>query len=280
MRRRRSNGTWFPTLGSAAAVGDDTIRQNRSFAVLDCVYTGEPTTAVAPLTFDNPQDQDVTAQVDQTLSEIVGSEYLLKRILGTIIVSAAHNEFNTSQDTIPDPLIECGVGIFVARAGDTDTSSLLPIGLQSNAGQSIPDYNSYSVLSSDAIREPWMFRRTWLLAPASLAYNRMYNQQLSVTPAFSSSSAGAGGFMEQMPFNNIQNGMAGTLKTGPWVDVKSRRRVRQDDRLWLSISCRSAQWVIPSYAPNATDISDSRVFFGWDLRLFGALRKARNSGNF
>lgn len=263
MRRRKRDGTWFPMLGSTQTIGDDPYRNNRVQLVLSGSSTGQPSTVVRPITFDLPQDaNDQTAQGDQTLSEIMGNEYIIKRILGSLLVGV--NATQIGEDAYPWAAIEVAAGFFVARAEFDDTvTNQVPIGWE-NA--EINDWHQYSPGSSDTIREPWMWRRSWLLTPSF-----WHAAQLSASPDGEPQLIN----QQQMPLWPFANWQYNQLNVGPTVDIKSRRRVGQDDRLWLAVSHRGAtrNTIGEEDTPYTVNVS-------YDLRMYGALRKAKNTGNF
>jgi len=60
------------------------------------------------------------------------------------------------------------------------------------------------------------------------------------------------------------------------IDQKTMRRVRDDCRLWSVISAFNTQNVAAIQEVQTA----TRIFITWDLRLLGALRRARNTGAF
>jgi len=254
--KRRPKFTWFPVSGTNRA-GDDGNASGREFAITlgSGADVNVPITIITPLTFDFPADPDqVDVNSPGVLAGIVGQEYVIERIVGNIhafIVPARQtgNDPGTVATTI------LGMGIFVARADDANPS--LPIG--ANVSSDLLN-NEYGVLEQDTQREPWMFRRTWMLHnPAFTA--AMFQTGGSIVEAFINSSG---------PWHT---GMYGDANSGPFVDVRSVRRVGQDDRLWLALSLRA----FPNDQPNTVGVLCRGIV---DLRILGQLRKARNDGKF
>lgn len=247
-------------LGSERTIGDTIWRTNRATYLLNIPSTGEPSTIIRPLTFDVPQEQSSQTATDQTLSEIVGSEYIIKRILGSIIVCLGQNVVNEDPDLVgPANAYEVAAGFFVARAGDsgdpTEAAFDAPIGV---AGASeLPVFSNYSPLATDTIREPWMWRRSWALSPKFWSDNPAGNDT-TIRPE------------SLFPYANWQYNQ---LNLGPTVDIKSRRKVTSDDRLWLAVGAR---W----FVRDEEESTPAPIVITHDLRLFGSLRKAQNTGNF
>jgi len=64
------------------------------------------------------------------------------------------------------------------------------------------------------------------------------------------------------------------LRTGPFIDVKSKRRVGQDDRLWL-VTAAMAMPILddPTGAHYEATVN-------YDLRILGAIRRPRQKSAF
>lgn len=262
-RRRRSRGTWFPTqytvpnegTPNAAVVGFDT-----SLAVNG---DGSLQTNVLPLTFDVPNEgEHVNAD---TLVSIIGNEYLLKRIVGQITcvrnteakLSAA-GYFSSSR-----PATLVAAGFFVARCDDANKD--IPIGST--------DRDAYSPLDVDTVREPWIWRRTWILGIAQSG--NLSNSLLAATtsaPLAQTGGVAGEAYASFFPCSNIY--YYNSLQSG-YFDTKSKRRVGQDDRLWLAVA--TCNWPIGT---DDVDDQDTQVDFHVDYRIFGALRRARNRSAF
>lgn len=246
MRKRRQRVTWFPNTGThpseASAVSGIAFALN---------YTDAPTnlTGVLPLTFDYPQEgSDLDPTVD-SLSEIVGSEYILKRVVGKMFV-----HLETSLEDQATEAILFGAGLFVARADSING----PNGANSPIGTPAQIDSNYGPLAVDTVREPWIWRRTWILGNSSAIVHQTTGGIVPGTAAlFPPTTAGYG-----------------SVADGPHVDAKVQRRVSQDDRLWLAVSARKypLSAVDPQFAVNV------RGYF--DYRILGSLRKAKNSSAF
>jgi len=102
----------------------------------------------------------------------------------------------------------------------------------------------YNPLSADNAQNPWMWRRTWTM------WNNTQPNLHTLGPT------------------NIQN-------DGPeygFVDVKSVRRVRREQRLTMCVAVDTMEIV-----GNGTV---AEFAWGYDFRVLGAMRKARNSSTF
>lgn len=252
-RRRRFKGTWLPTLGSE--LGGDVYSAGLDFSITP-PSSGRPAVVIAPLTFDVPQEPADLSSLDHGLSEFVGNEYALRRIVGKF--HAAVNSAFVGPDPSEFPaayLVTCG--FFVARASDIQDNVDTPIG---GTATFIRDY---SPDQQNTIREPWIWRRSWVLADKAIA---VVNEKAGTTAAGSPwalASAYPG-----------STGAYGSVADGPHIDAKTRRRVGNDDRLFVAVDAK--------IYPPADDVfaTPQTVRVHLDYRLFGALRKARNRGAF
>lgn len=241
-RRRRSQGTWLPTIGNA--VGQE-LTENDVTGVdsdVDVEDNGLLVTRLFQLTLDQPQEEATTST---PLSDVIGSEYFLKRIVGKLFAAI------DDPSATPSPFftkILVGAGFFVARAEAAEPD--VPIG--AGVGTAADVAKNYSPLETRTQREPWIWRRTWILQSRPLG--------ISENPMFPRSTAG---------YNSVLD--------GPHIDAKTKRRISNDDRLWFAIS--AVRWPIfatgeePAAAPQT-------ISFHLDYRLFGSLRKAKTRGVF
>lgn len=260
-RRRRRRGVWFPnlgTLGPNADPDDDDPGLWGSLVVGGEVSPAATNLIILPLTFDEARE-DEELEADTTLADFLGSEYIIDRILGNLYVAR-----QTVASSNVAPGVKITAGIFVARQEDSTFAAAaegaLPIGTQTLAEAR----ENYSPMTNSTIREPWMWRRTWILGNTGAQAN---NDPTSTVLT-----------------QNVQNFPATTvgytgMLTGPYVDVKSKRHVRQDDRLYFIISARqlSNNWIAPFDEANTTQIV---INFHLDYRLFGRLVKAKQTGSF
>lgn len=141
LRRRRRRVQWLPTLGSQFAGQQRASHRWQDLVVL---YTGDPNIVVEPITWDRPKDLDAAATT-ASLADIVGSSFLLHRVVGRL------DAWLEQVDTATISRVVVGFGLFVARADNTNPD--------------IPDGTAdmYDPTSGLNIMEPWAFRRTWVL---------------------------------------------------------------------------------------------------------------------
>lgn len=258
-RKRRSKGTWLPTIGSVAFESEpDIVFSGRAFR-LDLDPGTTIVSAITPITYDLPVDIDDTGTADATMADVVGSEYILRRIVGKCF-AVRQNAFD-GNGADPGPAVLFGAGFFVARANDDASGGGpdTPIGSATLAERE----SNYSPLDVDTIREPWIWRRTWLLGR-------------STYPGFGAPPAGpvavAATALDGCPSSTM---LYGSVMDGPHIDSKSIRRVSQDERLWFIVSAAAFPLGVD---PDPTGEVSIRGYL--DYRLFGQIRRAHNRGVF
>ena len=254
-RRRRVPVTWFPNLGTAGiATTDD---WSGRAARIPALSNGTTSTQILPVTFDSPDETEQATTADPLVS-LIGSEYLLRRIVGKILLCADTQDGSETR-VWTGVLVTCGW--FVARANDTTLTggTDVPIG---STGASAVDAPLYGPQHPDVIREPWMWRRSWILGnPGSQVIN------------------GTRGGFSSFPSNNA---LYGSVSDGPHFDVKVKRRVSSDDRLWWIVQTRQLDdnGNVDPITTSFSTTNTTQVRWVLDYRILGSLRKARNRGNF
>lgn len=243
MRRNRRKVTWLPVLGTVAG-GEDPDQSANFQRSIDLPLGGIGSGGVFPLLFDQPQQADTSSIQSSSLADFVGSEYILKRLVGKVFCTFGTGSGAVDQGN-PGALVTAG--FFVARA--TDGNPTLPIGFTS-----LVDFGNYSPDDPNNLMEPWIWRRTWILGSG-----RGYTD-----PVFQAYA--------RYPRNNTEYGSA---FDGPHLDAKTGRRVGQDDRLWFGVAVRSK----PLFTPSQDDVLDF-VQIDIDLRALGTLVKAHNRSTF
>lgn len=273
--RRRRKYTWLP-VGVGTQLGSEEQDDNAVFAnflslSVPVQANAPPTvnTIIVPLTQDTPPERQVqyanlaaggTSFAPSNMAFQVGTEYFLRRIVGKfhLVHDAPFNEDN-------DPSFPAsafvGCGIFIARANDArDASGIVTSDLPIGAG-TLDDRNAnYCVFGMDQIREPWIWRRTWLLGnkgpktPTGAIFGTL-DSNINAFTQFPTTTAGYGSVAE-----------------GGHIDAKTMRRVSNDDRLFLAISTAPIPFVLSN--------NNSQVQGIFDYRLLGALRRSKNRGNF
>lgn len=261
--RRRTRGTWFPTIGTPIDTEffpDETL-SGRAFQIT--IATPNITTAITEVTFDAPQDGDSAASSIETLTEIIGSEYILQRIVGKCFISRLSTISAGGRDENPAVLV--GAGFFVARANDEAVGggTATPIGSATQAERR----DNYSPIENDVIREPWIWRRTWILGNA--ARGNVSN------PALGGTAGTAPATIAEVGNYPATTATYGSVLDGPHIDSKVKRRVSQENRLWFVVSATT--WPVNT----AVFIGAPLLLNGYlDYRLFGSLRKAKNTSAF
>jgi len=283
-RRRKTRYTWLPadgTLNTKDLGGGNTLEQellafSGSFQLTagNSVSDGFTSSVIA----DFPRNDDDTT--NNSMADTIGSEYFLKRIVGKVFVEAnvqggGQDQFLAAQDT---PSFLVTFGMFVApydyqksgpEVGLPDISR--PVGTLASADLvNAPQYNPQLVGTA---REPWIWRRSWLLNP----FGNLWPRGGTVADPFENGiriNANQQGGAASFPPNNAW--YPGVLD-GPHIDAKTARRIRKHERLWLSFAgCQYPEGSVldPDHFQNAT------MRFVLDVRCLGALRKSRNRSSF
>jgi len=264
MRRRRARGTWFPIIGTGKSTA--VAAAVRSFEGTFGLASADPFTLISPVTFDAPQEGG-TLDNDDSLSDVIGSEYILQRIVGKAYVSrTATLDVNGNDNNLA---VLVGIGFFVARANDSASGGGedTPIGSATAAERQ----DNYSVFGIKTVREPWIWRRTWILGTAGT--NR------GITGVANSHVSSVVSLNED-PRNVVANypastALYGSVADGPHIDSRVKRRVSQDNRLFLAVTAQP--WPLGQETDAALDM---QISGGVELRIFGSLRKARNTSAF
>jgi len=281
--RRRTKYTWLPSIGEAGGQGtglppriNDDIGFDFALSVAADPTLQETGIAIAPLVFDAPYETSsllgtTGVAADTPLSWFLQNEYILRRIVGNLFITV---DSRTENVNAPAAAL-VGAGFFVARADDTRANTDQPIGASEGLQDAVPNSKgaifNYSPLSPTTAREPWIWRRTWILSPWGARIISGANAPIS--PSGASNLAAlidtGGGYF---PPTNVEYR---TDKTNHYVDAKTVRRVRQDERLWLVIAARA--WGLHA---GITESGDLLLKGHADLRFLGAARKARQRGTF
>lgn len=221
---------------------------------------GSAVGGVVPLTWDAPQESDAFQDAIGSvgMATFMQNEYFIDRIVGKFFASPEGN-FPTTGEAPPAVLLTAG--LFIARAGDEQSTEgfNVPIGWGATNESTL----SYNPDIPDTIREPWIWRRQWILANPAV-YQLIWSDLNIDRGAFGNAAL-------SYPLSTAE-GTSSSLD-GPHVDAKTKRRVRQDQRLWLTA------WI--QMYPRLTSYSipcNCRIHF--DYRIHGQMRKPRNRGTF
>jgi len=254
-RRRRRRGCWFPNLGTVGPTGladDDDAGIWGNLSPINSAST----VFITDLTFDQPlEDEAAVENPDKSsLADLIGSAYILRRIVGKLFL--AYDNATTITDSSG---VVITAGFFVARSEDSTSAAAglaAPIGAESAAEAR----ENYSPAVPSTIREPWIWRRRWILG------NQRQGDVITVALG-----------VTRFPATNVGYG---SVMDGPHIDARTVRRVSNDDRLWFALSARQLNfdWTDP-FDPDIAG-TNRVVRFHLDYRLFGMLIKQRASGTF
>lgn len=190
MRRKRAGVVWLPNDGGNVLLAGQSVFKD---FVLQVGGAGEDINIAIPLTFDAPLDA-----VGDSLADFEGSSYRLRRIVGKCFASV-------EQDAEPAAGAP-GAAIFTAgfivlRVDGTGAPLAGASGL------------TYSPQLLDSERDPWIWRRTWILA----------NNQVGL-------AGGSNNQVANWPRNTAQYG---SVADGPHIDAKTARVVKDEERLFF-----------------------------------------------
>lgn len=276
-RKIRRKFTWFPTVFTQSGVepteGGKVVGDLHQY--IKASNDTDQTIVISPVTLDAPRDPSNDAINSQgVLADQIAGDYVIERIVGKVFCGVSPI---LQEDTGVHAArcVEVAAGFFVARVNDSDSGG----GIDAPIGSATPDERNanYSPLHPDAIREPWMWRRTWLLSTQDGGFPQG-NEVGFPLPG------GGRRFSAAATFPN-SNAKYGSVMDGPHFDCKSVRRVRNDERLFFV----SAVWIVDNLIggqvnglPGGELIGNQElaVVVKLDLRLLGALRRARNKSNF
>ena len=240
MRKRRTRYTWFQcigTAGPAADANDDTAARE----IVNTVFNnGTAETQIIDWLPDFGSDELAPIPNQVTMGDYQNNAYFIKRIVGKIFCSVQQSAADTQFAAI------VAAGFFIARA-DEGSANGDPIGADSAANRN----ENYSALRTTNTREPWMWRRTWILA----------NQQ-----ATDVSLAGE-------KFYPRTNADYGSMTDGPHIDMKTARRVNEGERLYMALTTRS----FPLDSINTLGLSVRTLV---ECRVLGQMRKGKGRGVF
>lgn len=256
-RRKGNNGTWFPTNGTVwtsegntyydasrsdtgAAVGlSKSFGANYEVFAVTQDYTPNPGAAGGFALEQQPSLRDY----------VEGNDYILKSIVGSCTVFTEEpfdSAFNWSP-TASWAYVKAAAGFFVAKASDDDPQ--------------IPDLSALEIdpMQGQNIQDPWIWRRTWILANP-----------------FNISTFGATGQFEV--FDDMANNRKYGDLTGPSIHTKSRRRIRREERLWFVMTWIG--WDGDRDHVTGTETQQPGLKFDLDIRIFGKMVKGKNTSAF
>jgi len=243
-RRHKAKVNWMPVLGSILQdESGDTVHIAARYLGLqaspNASDAGTPQTeALVPDYTSQPNDD---GSVGQTLRDFTeGQDWFLHRIVGKLHITVKNVSNATDRSVVWSRLL-VSAGFFVARAND-DSEGTPDLVADEQDPQAIK-----------AIRNPWIWRRTWVLG----------------TPGVQSNVSGT------YPTSNVDYG---SVADGPHIDAKSKRRILRNQRLWFAWSIRGCDQDFITVSGIADDQPQAEAVL--DYRIVGAMRKARNVSAF
>lgn len=240
-RIRRPSVVWLPLattnrINSQAAANIGT--QNGGFQFGVQVQPGLATGFTQAIAIVKDEPQNIT-QSDQTLSDIEGSAYRLRRIVGKIFIAPLQISEVDSNSQASLFMVTAGFIILrVDPAGAILSGNLI----------------SYDTQSLDNARDPWIWRRTWMVSDVAQA-NAQNAIQPDIKPII-------------YPPNNL-TGYGGGNMDGPHIDAKTARVVSDEERLILVVSAIALD--------GATEGIPSAITVFGEVRVLASMRK--QSGN-
>lgn len=272
MAKRRRRYTWFPVVGTVGP-GEAGDNFNQRFFTIDIAPNGASAVEISPVVPDVPSEGDeINVDAPGQLVQAIGQEYVIERIVGKLFLTCQGPADDPPGTIFPKSLL-VGAGFFVARASDADAGGgpNTPIGSATLTER----VENYSPLSEDAIREPWMWRRVWILNTQrrpviANGLGSIFGPTLNITAGTGLAVTGGA------PTTNIEYGSA---LDGPHFDIKSVRRVGNDERLYFVIAGRTLDATTPGFEQPNT-VGPNMLTGLVDFRVLGQLRRAHNRSNF
>jgi len=242
-RTRRPTVVWLPldttnkiqaAGGAAANSGDQQGGFGFSF-LISAGGTPAGKTQMQAIVKDEPQN--ITG-VTETLSDLEGSAYRLRRVVGKIFVQPP--QISTLGNVNNPTSFMVTAGLIILRCDPT--------------GVALSPVDSYNPQSLDSTRDPWIWRRTWMVSD---------QQQIAAINAATPD-------VKQLifPSSNV-NGYGGGVMDGPHVDAKTARVVSDEERLFLVVGGIGLD--------GSTQGDDSVMTVFGELRVLASMRK--QSGN-
>lgn len=237
----------MPTLGGISTSGGSSYGLSYFSGVIetDGGALGPTDLYVTPIVPDASFFTDAASEQGLSLRDLTeGQDWLLKRIVGKIVVNVPAVVRTIDQAPY---IFTVGAGFFVGRADDNNPN--------------VPDTNNAEIdpLGSQNIRQPWIWRRTWVLRNSSQPVPTL-------------------GFPETwLPGSNVSSGFT-AAEDGPNIDSKIARRIRREERLWFVVNAYGKDKLSDDTAGGyaATGICE----FSLDYRVLGQMRRSTNKSTF
>jgi len=247
-RRRRPRVVWLPVHGRDFSEDPEVSWSGAGIGgVLAVPQDGTFVTEVQPVTFDYSDSASQEEGTDfRSLQDLTsGNAYRLRRIVGKIFGAAVPGSTaNTSA-----PLLDVACGFMVNR---TDSSGNIA---DTASFSGLSDVTS-GPLAQDAMEDPWIWRRRWLLSGTPPGYT-------STTAADIIDYAAGHGFWPPTTAHY------GSVQDGGHIDQKTARVISHQERLYFWVQVRDV---------NQQPTGHAGVFnYALDVRLLASLRM--NVGN-
>lgn len=251
MRKRRAKRTWFPVLptvyGPGAGEAQTFFHTNH---VLSWSSEG-PSSGVTQVIDTTPLLADGDVNADQFSEDITlrdrveGKDYVTTRIVGKIWGGPGW-----SQSVIDEQAVT-GINQVIFAAG----IAVFPA--DENTGDPALTDEEQDPFKANNSAGPWAWRRTWTMSNPSA---------IPLASGLASSTFAVG--------NPISIGGFGSMADGGHVDCKVGRRVSREQRLYFVFAAAILDGNL------AVSDEDMNITYGYDLRVLGAMRKARNRSVF
>lgn len=236
-RRRRPAVSWLPILGTTYGAAPSEVL-NPSRFTLTLPIDGHSDTYLQAITYDFPPEQALASATFQSLSDFEGSAYRLRRIVGNLKLMFRQGGPLEQQDIL---MRSCyaAAGFMVLKV-DEETGNPLAVNSQ------------YGPLNEDNIRDPWIWRRTWLFGN---------NTNPSPGTAYTSTLMNAPSC----------NDYIGGNSQGSQIDQKTGRVIMPDERLFF---------MCQAFCPDDDTPTEAGQLYGFlDVRLVASMRRATNRRN-
>lgn len=212
-RRRKPTVAWLPILGQNDGSTDGYLEDTLAFGP----GVGDANTATQLHAIVPDYPAEAIGGAVETLADLRGSGYRLRRIVGKFAVGVDRDGGDGGQTTYPEAVLVTA-GYIILRV-DTATGAPLQAATPRN----------YSLLDPDNTRDPWIWRRSWVLG----------------NPFGFAGAGGANTALAQSPSTNTQ---FGSVSDGPHIDQSTARRVTLEERLIFIVTCVALRGLAASVA--------------------------------
>lgn len=206
-RTRKPKVVWLPTsiddrLGVAPAKATVGTQNANSIQILVVPGgTGSTVVDVIPVVRDEPRGQALNTTQSESLADVEGSAYRLRRIVGKIFVNPLQDQNLIATGAANEFLATCGFIVLRCDPGGVPLSA----------------FPAYNIQAMDATADPWIWRRSWLLKNGGTAdTDPLVGNKGAIAP--------------------ISNQLYGSVSDGPHVDAKTARVIANEERLFFVTS--------------------------------------------